>query len=86
MVVKFLGRQNVDFTDDKQNHIQGVNFWYHLDRSYSSGWEGLQVVKKFVRLDDPIVAKIRSLTPDKNVNIEIMTLGKSSVIVDVKEV
>lgn len=88
MVVTFLATQDVDFTPDKkpEEHIKGTNFWYHLDRSYQSNWNGLQVVKKFIRPEDPILNKIRSLTPGKKVNVEFVSIGKSSVIADVKEI
>ena len=86
MVATFLARQNVNFDDDRGNKVEGVNFWYHLDRAYQSNWEGFQVIKKFIRPDDPILVKIRQLKPGKKINIETVTLGKTSVIVDVSEV
>ena len=87
MVATFLALQDVDF-ESRDNHekIKGTNFWYHLDRSYQANWTGFQVIKKFIRPDDPILAKLRSLTPGKKVNLEIISIGKSSVITDVKEI
>lgn len=87
MVVTYLGTSEVDFYDKESgNQIKGTNFWYYLDRSYSSNWQGLQVVKKFLKPNDPILPSIRSLTPGKKVSVDFMSLGKSSVITSVKEV
>lgn len=87
MVVTFLGTSEVDFVDrESGNHIIGTNMWYHFDRPYSPGWVGLQTVKKFIKPEDPILSKIRSLTPGKKINIEFVSIGKSSILADVKEI